>query len=210
MKGWCRSVPMVVLLALSVAGCDRMRDAIDRMRSGGVIHGTTITPAVAKPDVTLTDARGQPFDLARDTKGKVTFLTFGYTHCPDICPIHMANLAGAMRLLPATVRARVAVVFVTTDPARDSLPRLRQWLDSFDPSFIGLRGTDAELSAMEQAFHVSPAVREPQAGGGYTMTHSAQVFAFTPDDSAHVIYLPGVTSADYAHDIPRLLRNVYK
>ncbi len=209
MRGWVRSAGLAALLVAGVAGCNRMRDTLNRMRGAPPIRGTRITPALARPDVMMTDTRGQPYDFARATKGRVTFLTFGYTHCPDICPIHMANLAGALARLPAAERDSVRVVFVTTDPVRDSLPRLRQWLDSFNPSFIGLRGTDAQLAAMEQAFHIPPAAKEPSPGGGYTMTHAAQVFAFTPDDSAHVIYLPPMTSADYAHDIPNLLRDVY-
>ena len=197
------------LLASSAAGCGRMSDAFDRMRGQPLIRGATINPPIPRPDVVLTDTQGRPFEFAQATKGTVTFITFGYTHCPDVCPVHMANLAGALKQLPARERGRVRVVFVTTDPARDSLPQLRRWLDSFDPSFIGLRGTDAQLAAMEQAFHVPPAQQEALPGGGYGVTHSAEVFAFTPDDSAHVIYLPGMPSADYVHDIPRLLRNAY-
>ena len=209
MRGGIRGKLLAALLAASVAGCGKVRDTADRMRGEPPVHGATITPAIGRPAVTLTDTKGQPFDFARATKGRVTFITFGYTHCPDVCPIHMANLAAALRQLPARERDAVQVVFVTTDPGRDSLPRLRQWLDAFDPSFIGLRGTDAQLAAMEQAFHIPPAQQEALPGGGYGVAHSAQVFAFTPDDSAHVIYLPGMTSADYAHDIPSLLRNVY-
>ncbi len=212
MQGWFRSGALTAVAAVvvaSAAGCGRARDAADRMRGEPVIHGATVNPPVPRPDVTLTDTKGQPFDFARATKGRVTFITFGYTHCPDVCPVHMANLAGALRQLPARERDAVRVVFVTTDPGRDSLSRLRQWLDSFDPSFIGLRGTDAQLAAMEGAFRIPPAQKEPLPGGGYGVGHSAQVFAFTPDDSAHVIYLPGMTSADYVHDIPRLLRDAY-
>jgi len=206
--GWRAGVPLLVA-ALSLAGCSRVQDAMDRMRGEPMVHGAVINPPVPRPDVTMTNTAGQPWDFARATQGKVTLITFGYTHCPDVCPVHMANIAAALTRLPPGQRRRVMVVFVTTDPARDSLPQLRRWLDSFNTSFVGLRGTDQELAAMERAFHVPPAQREDLPGGGYGVSHSAQVFAFTPDDSAHVIYLPGVTSADYAHDLPRLLRNVY-
>jgi len=209
MRHWYRTIGLFSLAAVLVAGCDRMRDTIDQMRGEALIRGATINPAVPRPDLTMTGTDGSPYDFAQRTKGRVTFLTFGYTHCPDVCPVHMANLAGALKKLTPEQRAGVTVVFVTTDPARDSLPQLRQWLDSFDSSFVGLRGTDEQLTAMERAFHIPPAAREDLPGGSYTVNHSAQVFAFTPDDSAHVIYLPGATSADYAHDIPRLLRDVY-
>lgn len=210
MRAWRRTIPLVAFLAAAVAGCGRMRDTVDRMRGRPLVEGATISPPVPRPDVTLTDTKGQPYDFAAATRGRVTFITFGYTHCPDVCPVHMANIAGALRQLPAAERSRVTVVFVTTDPERDSLPQLRRWLDSFDSTFVGLRGTDVQLTAMELAFHIPPAQREDLPGGGYGVAHSAQVFAFTPDDSAHVIYLPGMGSAAYAHDIPRLLRNVYQ
>lgn len=199
----------LVLLAVSVAGCDRARDALDRMEGKPLVRGAVINPAVPRPNVTMTSTAGTPFDFASATRGKVTLITFGYTHCPDVCPVHMANIAGALKQLPADERDRVMVVFVTTDPARDSLPQLRHWLGSFNPAFIGLRGSDDQLAAMERAFGIPPAQRENLAGGGYGVSHSAQVFAFAPDDSAHVIYLPGMTGADLAHDLPRLLRNVY-
>jgi protein SCO1 len=204
-----RRMPAAVLLVLVLTGCNRARDTLDRLEGQPPVRGTVIDPPVPRPAVTMTSTAGTPFDFAQATKGRVTLITFGYTHCPDVCPVHMANIAGALAQLPAAERARVSVVFVTTDPARDSLPQLRHWLDSFNPTFIGLRGTDDQLTAMERAFGIAPAQREDLPGGGYAMGHSAQVFAFTPDDSAHVIYLPGMTSADYAHDLPRLLRDVY-
>ena len=209
MDRWSRFLLPAIAGMLLVAGCDSWHDTMDRMRGKPLIRGATINPPVPRPDLTMTSTGGGAYDFAARTRGRVTFITFGYTHCPDVCPVHMANLAGALRQLSPAQRAKVSVVFVTTDPARDSLPQLRQWLDSFDSTFVGLRGTDRQLAAMEQAFHIPPAAREEIPGGGYGVSHSAEVFAFTPDDSAHVIYLPGMTSADYAHDIPRLLRDVY-
>jgi protein SCO1 len=209
MRWWSRSVMLLCGGALFVSGCDRLQDTLDRMRGDPVIHGATINPPVPRPHLTMTGTDGVPYDFAARTRGRVTFITFGYTHCPDVCPVHMATLAAAMKRLTPAQRSRVTVVFVTTDPTRDSLPQLRHWLDSFDTTFVGLRGTDQQLASMEEAFHIPPAAREPLPDGGYGMTHSAEVFAFTPDDSAHVIYLPGMTSADYVHDIPRLLRDTY-
>ncbi len=199
----------VAVFVVALSGCDRARDTLDRMEGEPLVRGAVVDPPVPRPNVTMTSTAGAPFDFGRATRGRVTLVTFGYTHCPDVCPVHMANIAGALKQLPPDERDRIMVVFVTTDPERDSLPQLRQWLGSFNPAFIGLRGSDDQLAAMERAFGIPPAQREDLAGAGYGVSHSAQVFAFTPDDSAHVIYLPGTTSADYAHDLPRLLRNVY-
>ncbi|HEU4990482.1 MAG: SCO family protein [Gemmatimonadota bacterium] len=209
MRLFVRSGGLLALLPVLAAGCGRLRDTVDRLRGQPLVLGATISPAVPRPDLTMTATDGRPYDFGQRTKGRVTFITFGYTHCPDVCPVHMANLAGALKQLTPAQRAAVTVVFVTTDPVRDSLPQLRQWLASFDTTFVGLRGTDEQLAAMEQAFHIPPASREDLPGGGYGVSHSAQVFAFTPDDSAHVIYLPGMPAADYVHDIPRLLRGAF-
>jgi protein SCO1/2 len=174
-----------------------------------VVLGAVINPPVVRPDIQMTSTDGSTYDFGARTRGRVTLITFGYTHCPDVCPVHMANIAAALKRLTPEQRAQVSVVFVTTDPTRDSLPQLRRWLDSFDTTFVGLRGTDSQLAAMERAFHIPPAQREYLPGGGYAVGHSAQVFAFTPDDSAHVIYLPGMSSDDYVHDIPYLLRGEF-
>ena len=94
--------------------------------------------AVPRPEFTLTDVEGKPFDFATQTGGQLTFLFFGYTNCPDICPIQMATLTSALAEMP-DVGAQI--VFVTTDPARDDPERLRSWLTNFERPIVGLTGT---------------------------------------------------------------------
>jgi protein SCO1/2 len=94
-------------------------------------HGAVLIQPLAKPSFTLTDTAGQPYDFRAQTAGKTTLLFFGYTHCPDICPMHMANIATAMDRTGLSAE-QVAVVFVTTDPARDTPERLRTWLGHFN------------------------------------------------------------------------------
>src|SRR5215467_1267581 len=103
-------------------------------------RGGLVTPPLPKPKFTLTDTSGAPFDLWSETQSYVTLLFFGYTHCPDDCPLHMANIASSLQQLPAEIGEQVKVVFVTTDPARDSAAVLRAWLDNFDARFVGLTG----------------------------------------------------------------------
>ena len=138
------------------------------------------------------------------TKGRLAYLFFGYSNCPDVCPTTMADIAAALGKVPATDRAKTTVVFITTDPRRDTGPVLRAWLDRFDPSFVGLTGTDAQLAAAQQAAGV-PLAEPEGTGEGYTVTHSAEVLAFSPDDRAHAVYLDGTSVSDYAHDLPLLL-----
>src|ERR1700737_1215767 len=114
-------------------------------------RGGLITPPLPKPRFVLTDTSGSSFDFWQRTQGYVTLLFFGYTYCPDQCPMHMATLGMALKKMPAGIADRVKLVFVTTDPARDVPVVLRRWLDHFDKRFIGLTGTEAAIEAVQRA-----------------------------------------------------------
>jgi protein SCO1/2 len=161
-----------------------------------------------KPSFTLTDFNGQPYDFAAQIRDKVGLLFFGYTHCPDVCPLHMANIAAVLRKMPAEDRSRIVTVFATTDPERDTPERLRSWLGNFDPSFVGLTGSRAELASVQQMVGLPEAVREyvnPDSAN-YFVAHGAQVFAFARDGYAYTIYPFGIRQEDWANDLPRLVR----
>jgi protein SCO1/2 len=172
------------------------------------LRGPRLTQALPRPAMALVRDNGQPLDFRGDTRGTLTFLFFGYTNCPDVCPLHMANLAAALRSLPAEQAGKVRVVFVTTDPERDTPERLRSWLDGIDSSFIGARGPATVIDAAQRSLGMMAASRDPPVPGsaGYTVSHGAHLWAFTPDDSAHVVYPMGIQRDDLAADIPLLLR----
>jgi protein SCO1 len=172
-------------------------------------HGGLVTPPLPKPKFTLTDTSGAPFDFWPATQGYVTLLFFGYTHCPDECPLHMANIASSLQQLPTEVGDQVKVVFVTTDPARDSAPVLRAWLDNFDTRFIGLTGREAAIAAAQQAAYLAPARKTPHTDRDYKMSHAAFVLAYTKDNLAHVIYPGGVTPDDWSQDLPLLVKEAW-
>lgn len=169
--------------------------------------GVALVEPLPKPEVVLTDAQGQPFDFRQATDGKLTLLFFGYTHCPDVCPVHMANLARVIDNLSASDASRIRVVFVTTDPTRDTPERLKEWLGQFSPSFVGLTGDSATVRRMQDELNVPPAVIEsaPTPKGGYTVAHAGYVIAFTPDNLARFVYPFGTRQEDWARDLPRLL-----
>jgi len=170
-------------------------------------HGVALEPALPRPSFTLTDTRGAPFAFGRETRGRLTFLFFGYTNCPDVCPVHVANVATVLHTLPFADQRQARFVFVTTDPSRDSPDVLRRWLDHFDTSFIGLRGDEAEVARIMGTIGLPPAVRGVAGRDGrYEVGHPATVIVFTADDSAHVLYPFGTRQMDWAEDIPRLLR----
>lgn len=172
--------------------------------AGSEYRGGVVTPPIPKPKFTLRDTSGAPFDFWSNTEGYVTLLFFGYTHCPDECPLHMHNIAAALAGLPASVAGQIRVVFVTTDPARDSGKVVRSWLDNFDRRFIGLTGGQAEVEAAQRAAGLPPGKRLALANGNYGIGHAGFVLAYSKDDRAHLIYPSGITVEDWDHDLPLL------
>jgi protein SCO1 len=191
----------VVLMLACVAPVDRAN--ADSFRGG------IVTPPLAKPRFVLTDTSGARFDFWDRTRGSVTLLFFGYTNCPDQCPMHLANIGQALKKLPADLADRVKLVFVTTDPARDTAVALRRWLDHFDRHFVGLTGTDAELAAVQKAAGVPAAYRSDPRATSYAVAHANFVVAYTTDDRAHVIYPGGISADDWVHDLPLLIKEAW-
>ncbi|MGH9572689.1 MAG: SCO family protein [Candidatus Acidiferrales bacterium] len=168
-------------------------------------RGGLVSPSLEKPKFTLTDTSGRPFDFRAKTQGTVTLLFFGYTHCPDVCPLQMQMLGSAMKKIPPTAAREIKVVFVTTDPDRDTPSVLRAYLDHFNKDFIGLTGSEQAIEAAQIAANLSPAKKSAvRPDGGYEVGHAAFVLAYTKDNRAHVIYPLGVQLDDLVHDLPLL------
>jgi protein SCO1/2 len=158
-------------------------------------RGGLVTPPLPKPRFVLTDTSGAPFDFWNRTMGSVTLLFFGYTYCPDQCPMHMTNIGWALKKVPAGIADQIKLVFITTDPGRDTLLVLRRWLDNFDRNFVGLTGTEAAVTAVEM-------------GAGVPLARNF-VVAYTKDNLAHVIYPGGVSKDDWIHDLPLLIKETW-
>jgi len=191
---------LALVPGLLTAGCSQ------RSLSRSGYAGVELDPPAPKPEFILTDTQGAAFDFRARTGGYLTLLFFGYTHCPDVCPVHMANLAAVLNRLPDEVSRRVKVVFVTTDPARDTPERLSSWLARFDPDFIGLTGPPEALERAQRAAGVAPARPDSAAGADYSVGHAAQVMAYTADGLGRVVYPAGTRQVDWAHDLPLLVR----
>ena len=157
------------------------------------------------PATPLTDTEGQPFSLADSTHKRLTLLFFGYTHCPDECPTTMATLASAMLQLDSSDRADVQVVFVTTDPARDTEPVLRHWLDHFSRSFVGLTGPLTTIKKIATDVGVPIEKGRRLSSGGYDVTHGTQVLGVDGKNTVPVVWTLGTTAPQFAHDIHQLL-----
>lgn len=192
----------------SVARAQSQKKSAESAASTGAeakYSGGMVSPPLPKPKFTLTDTSGAPYDFFLKTQGYATLLFFGYTHCPDICPLQMSTIAQAFRKLPPATEARFKIVFVTTDPERDTPQVLRTWLDHFDKRFIGLTGSQPAIDAAQIAANLSPAKKSAvRADGAYEVGHAAFVLAYTTDNLAHVIYPGGVKEGDWVHDLPIL------
>jgi protein SCO1 len=204
--------------ALALAGCGGSGSGssdpaagsgnVADVSAGSAKPGTVLDTPFTKPDITLTDNHGKPFNLVKQTAGHPTLLFFGYTHCPDVCPTTMSDIALAKSRLPKADQAALRVVFVSSDPERDTPARLNAWLGAMDKSFIGLTGKFSVIQAAARSVGVGidPPVKEKD--GSVTVTHGAEVLAFWPkDDKGHVLYMSGTTAEQYEHDLPKLIRS---
>ena len=168
------------------------------------LHGAPVDPPFTVSATELVDVDGEPFSLASDTDKPLTLVFFGYTNCPEICGLVMSNLASAMKRLDESDREQVDIVFVSTDPARDTAPVLRDYLDRFDPSFIGVTGDIEEV--IEVGRSVAVGVGEKLPSGGYEVdAHSTQVTAIDAEDQAPVYWSQTTSSAEFADDVHTLL-----
>ncbi len=128
---------------------------------------------------TLTDGAGHRV-TDRDYRGRWALVYFGYTHCPDACPTTLGDIGAALDRLTAAERARIRVLFVTVDPARDTPAVMGAYAKAFGPEFVGLTGTPAELAPVEESFRVY-ARRHDLKGGDYAMDHSSIIYVMRPD-----------------------------
>lgn len=162
---------------------------------GAIIWSMQATVPEQRPDrlaafggnFTLPGTTGKPVSLA-DYRGRVVLLNFGFTHCPDICPMTLSRMKQVLRDLgPAA--DQVQPVFVTFDPERDDLLRLKEYLAFFDPRFVGLRGDEAQTREVTALFKVIYSREESESGAGYGFSHSD--FIYLIDRQGKVVELFG-------------------
>jgi len=169
-------------------------------------HGTYLgdDPYRISP-LPLTDTSGDATTLAKSS-APVTILFFGYSHCPDICQIVMSTIASALVRLDPAQRNDVQVAFVTTDPARDTAPVLRRYLDRFNSTFVGLTGSLAQIDAFGKPLHVYVEKGTKLASGGYEVDHSTYVYGLVGDD-VQVIWNQATSPAEMRADLIKLLKH---
>jgi protein SCO1/2 len=167
--------------------------------------GALLEPPNPAPEIALTDTAGQPFRLS-EQRGMVTLIFFGFTNCPDVCPTALADMSAARKRLEGDAE-KVRVVFITVDPARDTPERMGRYVQAFDPDFIGLTGTEAELAQIYQAYGVTAIKRElPNSALGYTMDHSASVYVIDQGGNWRAMISHGSPIDDVVSDLRYLIR----
>jgi len=193
-----RRFALALVGLLLVAGCGDDPEA--------TFTGRVLDRPYDVPDVSLTATDGEAFSIAKDRGEPLTLVFFGYTHCPDICPMVLGSLASGLTKLDDADRDRVEVVVVTTDPARDTAPVLRDYLDGFDPTWEGLTGDLDAIRDLAEPLQVYVDEGEQLPSGGYDVgAHGTSVIGIDDDDQASVYWGQDTSPAQFASDIHTLL-----
>ena len=169
---------------------------------GPKFKSTDITGADYGKALELPDTSGRVRRFA-DFHGKAVVVFFGFTHCPDVCPTTLADMAGVMKKLGPDAD-RVQMVFITVDPERDTPEALQKYVQAFDPRFIALRGDPAQTQATAKDFKIFYEKRKE--GDSYTVDHSAQSYVFDPRGRLRLLVRPQQIAADLPDDLRVLLK----
>jgi protein SCO1/2 len=149
--------------------------------------------------------------LADEGLGRVVLLLFGYTHCPDVCPVTLATIAAERQRATTDAGRHPLVAFVGVDPDRDPPEQLESFVRSIDPTIVGLFGSIAAVDRLLAELGQPPVAREaPGPDGSYGVVRTAATFAFTPDGWCHRRYPAGVRQAAWAADLDRLGRGRWR
>ncbi|MEJ2383919.1 MAG: SCO family protein [Xanthomonadales bacterium] len=181
----------VVVAAVSAVGGYALFRVLD-LRQNAELQALLVLPEPrAVPAFALTDQYGEPFGPQR-LDGRWSLLFFGFTHCPDICPgtlFELARVTEGLKQAGDGVADRVQVVFVSVDPERDRPERLRDYIDYFDPAFIAVTGTHEALEPLTRKLGIAYRI-EPHAEGAaqYSVDHSASVLLLDPAGRLHGVF----------------------
>ena len=186
-------IPVVFGFAAIAAACTKEK-----------FEYTDITGVEIGSDFQLTDHSGHPRSLS-DFRGKVVAVFFGFTHCPDVCPTTLAELAQTVKQLGER-GDEIQVLFITVDPARDTQKVLAQYVPAFDPRFVGLYGDLATTAKVAAAYKVFFAPQPPNASGKYTVDHSAAIFVIDRRGRPRLVMGARRTVSGMVHDIKLLLQ----
>ncbi len=185
-----------ILLVLLICGCGNSSEP-------GIYAGLEVSDPSVMPNPILTDTNGQPFAMKADTEGSVRLVYFGFSSCPDICSVHLAQLSDVIDR--PGMPPNITVIFVTVDPDVDTPEVMRSFLDQFNSDFVGLTGTNEELVEAQRQFSAliaSPVLDDE--GQKETIGHDGRVFAFSPDGIGRTQYPHPTRQTTWTRDLPIL------
>ena len=195
-KNLTQGLILLVVLIL-VTGCQSLF-------SGYEYKGTVFDPPVPMPNFGLMDTGGQPFRL-EEARGDITLVYFGYTFCPDVCPLTLADVKKALAELEE--RDRVHVVFISVDPERDTPEVLDRYVHAFDPEFIGLTGDFEKLQAVMKPFGAYAEKEEAEGSASdYMVNHTARLYLINPQGELLLTYPFGFKPEDLQSDLAYILQ----
>ncbi len=194
-----RHLPRIVLLLLVIGlllgGCQRSAPLPFRL--------TNVSGHMPDLDFRLTDDHGKAVTAA-DYRGKVVLLYFGYTHCPDVCPLTLAHLHVVMQRL-GKLADDARILFVSVDPGRDTPAVMHVYVNAFDPRAVGLTGEPRSIEALVKRYR-SSFTREPAThDGNYEVSHGSAIYLFDRDGHARALSTPADSQDDLVHDLHLLL-----
>jgi len=185
---------VITMLVLGLSACD----------SGPPWHTKNITGLMPTLNFDLTEANRDIPVHGSDYRGHYLMIYFGYTHCPDVCPLTLGRLKTVLARL-GDKAAAMRVLFITVDPGRDKLPELKRYTEFFGPQFVGLRGSHRALRALTKQYRVTYGYDKPDAQGNYNVSHSSAVYVFDDQGEARLIFRPDDTLEAMTADLQRLL-----
>ena len=166
-------------------------------------QGSLIDPPVAAPQFELTDVDGQSFHLS-DVDGQVVIMFFGYTSCPDVCPVTLSDFLRIRSQLGNQAK-NVSFVFITVDPERDTPERMKKYLTNFDPEIIGLTGERSDLEPVWSSYGVYEAMVEGGSEDNYLVDHSSRIYVINADGNLLLTYLFGTENKVITEDVRHLV-----
>lgn len=167
-------------------------------------HGVVMPEPKKAPGFTLTAHAGEEVGLT-DFEGQLVLIYFGYTYCPDVCPATLAELSRALKLLDQKDREEVQVLMVSVDPDRDTPEVLADYMAHFDPSFLGLTGSDSEVAAAAHDYGIFVQKQEGTVESGYLVNHTANVAVVDQDGYLRLIFKFNTPAEDITADLESLL-----
>jgi protein SCO1/2 len=167
-------------------------------------HGTVLQASAVAQDFTLDTSAGKPMSLS-DFRGKYLLIYFGYTFCPDVCPLTLSDLKTAVATLGADAE-RVQVLFISVDPARDTVAQLASYLPHFNPTFLGMTGDSETILQAATQFGIFYDSQQSTSTAYYTVDHTSTVVVVDPEGYVRLVFPYSITGAEMAADLRHLMQ----